>query len=334
MNCLVTGGAGFIGSHLVDVLVAEGNNVVVIDSLISGKKSNLVDVWDKIEFVQVDITRDDISDFFVGCDVVFHLAALADIVPSIVDPVGYVTTNVLGTLRVLEAVRKNKVPRVVYAASSSCYGLADEVPTKETSPIQPTYPYALSKWMGEELVMHWGELYKIDVLSLRLFNVYGPRARTSGNYGAVLGVFFAQHLAELPLTVVGDGTQTRDFIYVQDVVEAFVAASKCKANGVSINIGASNPVSVNEVARMIGGQIVNIPRRPGEPDTTHADISLAKRYLDWTPTTTFKEGMKLTIDQIQLWKDAPIWSAETIAIATEDWFKFLGTDKELDKSVD
>jgi UDP-glucose 4-epimerase len=334
VNCLVTGGAGFIGSHLVDVLVAEGNNVVVIDSLISGKKSNLVDVWDKIEFVQVDITRDDISDFFVGCDVVFHLAALADIVPSIVDPVGYVTTNVLGTLRVLEAVRKHNVPRVVYAASSSCYGLADEVPTKETSPIQPTYPYALSKWMGEELVMHWGELYKIDVLSLRLFNVYGPRARTSGNYGAVLGVFFAQHLAELPLTVVGDGTQTRDFIYVQDVVEAFVAASKCKANGVSINIGASNPVSVNEVARMIGGQIVNIPRRPGEPDTTHADISLAKRYLDWTPTTTFKEGMKLTIDQIQLWKDAPIWSAETIAIATEDWFKFLGTDKELDKSVD
>ena len=182
--------------------------------------------------------------------------------------------------------------------------------------------------------MHWGELYKIDVLSLRLFNVYGPRARTSGNYGAVLGVFFAQHLAELPLTVVGDGTQTRDFIYVQDVVEAFVAASKCKANGVSINIGASNPVSVNEVARMIGGQIVNIPRRPGEPDTTHADISFAKRYLDWTPSTTFEEGMKLTIDQIQLWKDAPIWSAETIAIATEDWFKFLGTDKELDKSVD
>ena len=330
MNCLVTGGAGFIGSHLVDVLVAEGNNVVVIDSLISGKKSNLVDVWDKIEFVQVDITRDDISDFFVGCDVVFHLAALADIVPSIVDPVGYVTTNVLGTLRVLEAVRKNKVPRVVYAASSSCYGLADEVPTKETSPIQPTYPYALSKWMGEELVMHWGELYKIDVLSLRLFNVYGPRARTSGNYGAVLGVFFAQHLAELPLTVVGDGTQTRDFIYVQDVVAAFVAASRCSAKGVSINIGASNPVSVNEVARMVGGQIVNIPRRPGEPDTTHADISLAKRYLDWTPTTTFKEGMKLTIDQIQLWKDAPIWSAETSAVATEEWFKFLGTDEEMD----
>ena len=334
MNCLVTGGAGFIGSHLVDVLVAEGHNVVVIDSLVSGKKSNLVNVWDKIEFYQVDITSDEISDFFIGCDVVFHLAALADIVPSIVDPVGYVTTNVLGTLRVLEAVRKNKVPRVVYAASSSCYGLADEVPTKETSPIQPTYPYALSKWMGEELVMHWGELYKIDVLSLRLFNVYGPRARTSGNYGAVLGVFFAQYLAGLPLTVVGDGTQTRDFIYVQDVVAAFVAASKCSARGVSINIGASNPVSVNEVVRIVGGEIVNIPRRPGEPDTTHADTSLAKRYLDWTPRTTFDEGMKLTIDQIQLWKDAPIWSAETIAVATEDWFKFLGTDDNLDKSVD
>jgi UDP-glucose 4-epimerase len=328
MKCLVTGGAGFIGSHLVDALVADGNHVVVLDSLISGKVANLARAWDQIEFHQVDIAHDDLSGFFVGCDVVFHLAALADIVPSIVNPVGYMTTNVLGTLRILEAVRKHKVRRVVYAASSSCYGLATEVPTKETSQIQPTYPYALSKWMGEELVMHWGELYKFEVLSLRLFNVYGPRARTSGNYGAVLGVFFAQHLAKLPLTVVGDGSQTRDFIYVQDVVAAFVAASRCSAKGVSINIGASNPVSVNEVARMVGGKIVNIPRRPGEPDMTHADISLAKRYLDWTPSTTFGEGMKLTIDQIQLWKDAPIWSAETIAVATEDWFKFLGSDEE------
>ena len=334
MKYLVTGGAGFIGSHLVDTLIAEGHQVTVIDSLVSGKKSNLAGSWNQIDFHQVDIVNDEIDDYFAGCDAVFHLAALADIVPSIVDPVAYMTTNVFGTLRVLESIRQHNVPRIVYAASSSCYGLAEEVPTKETSRIQPTYPYALSKWMGEELVMHWGELYKFEVLSLRLFNVYGPRARTSGNYGAVLGVFFAQHLARLPLTVVGDGTQTRDFIYVQDVVEAFVAASKCKANGVSINIGASNPVSVNEVADMIGGQIVNIPRRPGEPDTTHADISFAKKHLDWTPSTTFEEGMKLTIDQIQLWKDAPIWSAETIAIATEDWFRFLGTDEELDKSVD
>ncbi len=334
MKFLVTGGAGFIGSHLVDSLVSEGHQITVIDSLISGKKLNLEASREHIEFHQADIAIDDISDLFIGCDAVFHLAALADIVPSIVDPFEYMTTNVMGTLRVLEAVRKHKVRRIVYSASSSCYGLATEVPTKETSQIRPMYPYALSKWMGEELVMHWGELYKFEVLSLRLFNVYGPRARTSGNYGAVLGVFFAQHLAGLPLTVVGDGTQTRDFIYVQDVVEAFVAASKCKANGVSINIGASNPISVNEVASMIGGQIVNIPRRPGEPDTTHADISFAKRYLDWTPSTTFEEGMKLTIEQIQLWKDAPIWSAETIAIATEDWFKFLGADKELDKSVD
>ena len=330
MRYVVTGGAGFIGSHLVDALVAGGNNVVVLDSLISGKEANLAHALDQIEFHQVDVAHDDLSDFFIDCDVVFHLAALADIVPSIVNPVGYMSTNVLGTLRVLEAVRKHKVRRVVYAASSSCYGLATEVPTKETAQIQPTYPYALSKWMGEELVMHWGELYKFEVLSLRLFNVYGPRARTSGNYGAVLGVFFAQHLAGLPLTVVGDGTQTRDFIYVQDVVAAFVAASRCNAKGVSINIGASNPVSVNEVARMVGGQIVNIPRRPGEPDTTHADISLAKRYLDWIPKTTFEEGMKLTINQIQLWKDAPIWSAETIAVATEDWFKFLGSDEEMD----
>ncbi len=334
MRYVVTGGAGFIGSHLVDTLIADGNSVVVIDSLVSGKKSNLAGSWENIEFHQADVAADDISDFFIGVDAVFHLAALADIVPSIVDPVGYMTTNVLGTLRVLEEVRKHNIRRVVYAASSSCYGLAEEVPTKETSRIQPTYPYALSKWMGEEMVMHWGELYKFEVLSLRLFNVYGPRARTSGNYGAVLGVFFAQHLAELPLTVVGDGTQTRDFVYVQDVVAAFVAASKCNTKGVSINIGASNPVSVNEVARIVGGQIVNIPRRPGEPDTTHADISLAKRYLDWSPMTTFEAGMKLTIEQIQSWKDAPIWSVENIAAATADWFKFLGTDKELDKSDD
>ena len=334
MKYLVTGGAGFIGSHLVDTLIAAGHQITVIDSLVSGKKSNLEQSWEHIKFHQADIAVDDINEFFIDCDAVFHLAALADIVPSIVNPVGYMNTNVLGTLKVLEAVRKHNVRRVVYAASSSCYGLAEEVPTKETSQIRPTYPYALSKWMGEELVMHWGELYKFEVLSLRLFNVYGPRARTSGNYGAVLGVFFAQHLAELPLTVVGDGTQTRDFIYVQDVVAAFVAASKCNAHGVSVNIGASNPVSVNDVARTVGGQIVNIPRRPGEPDTTHADIYLAKSYLDWSPKTTFEEGMKLTIEQIQLWKDAPIWSVETIATATADWFKFLGTDGELDKSVD
>jgi UDP-glucose 4-epimerase len=327
MKCLVTGGAGFIGSHLVERLVNEGHEVTVVDDLSSGKLSNLVSIKDKIQFHNLDISSQEAESIFKGQEIVFHLAAKADIVPSIVKPTEYMFANVVGTLRVLEAVRKYSINRLIYAASSSCYGIATEVPTSESAPVQPMYPYALSKWMAEEMVFHWAKLYKINALSLRLFNVYGPRARTSGNYGAVLGVFFAQKLADQPLTIVGDGTQSRDFVYVDDVVDAFIAASVSKETGYAINIGASNPIPVNKVAEIIGGRTTNIPHRPGEPEVTHADNSLALEKLGWTPSTDFEVGINMAMLTLEIWKDAPVWTPESIEVATEEWFKYLSLPK-------
>ena len=327
MNCLVTGGAGFIGSHLVERLVFEGNNVSVIDDLSSGKLSNLKSVKEKIQFHNFDIASGDVEAIFEDQEIVFHLAARADIVPSIVKPTEYILANVVGTLRVLEAVRKYAVKRLIYTASSSCYGMATEIPTTETAPIKPMYPYALSKWMGEEMVFHWAKLYELNSLSLRLFNVYGPRARTSGNYGAVLGVFFAQRLAGQPLTVVGDGTQSRDFVYVDDVVDAFILAGESKESGYAINIGAGNPIQVNKVAEIIGGGTINIPHRPGEPEVTHADTELALQKLGWKPKTDFESGIKIAMSNLEIWKDAPVWTPDSIEEATEEWFKYLSNPK-------
>ena len=327
MKCLVTGGAGFIGSHLVERLVFQGHEVTVIDDLSSGKLSNLDSVKEKIKFHHLDVASVEAESKFDGQELVFHLAARADIVPSIVKPTEYMLANVFGTLRVLEAVRKYSVNRLIYTASSSCYGIASEVPTSESAPIEPMYPYALSKWMAEEMVFHWTKLYKLNAMSLRLFNVYGPRARTSGNYGAVLGVFFAQRLAGQPLTIVGDGTQSRDFVYVDDVVDAFILAGESKESGYAVNIGSGNPIPVNRVAEIIGGGTINIPHRPGEPDVTHADTGLALQKFGWKPKTDFASGMRIAMSNLDIWKDAPVWTLETIELATKEWFKYLSNPK-------
>ena len=228
MKALVTGGAGFIGSHLVDLLIKLNYEVLVIDNLSLGRRENIDHLVEnsKFTFVQADICNfEEIEPFFKGVDWVFHLAALADIVPSIENPTEYYKSNVNGTFNLLQACRKYQVKKIIYAGSSSCYGIPDEYPTKETAEIQPQYPYALTKNIGEQLVMHWCQLYKLPAISLRFFNVYGPRARTSGTYGAVFGVFLAQKLANKPYTIVGDGTQTRDFTFVSDIVNAIVTAA-------------------------------------------------------------------------------------------------------------
>src|SRR5205814_2657722 len=182
------------------------------------------------------------------------IAALADIVPSIQNPAAYHKSNVDGTLSVLEASRKHGVKRFVYAASSSCYGIPDVYPTPETAPIRPQYPYALTKNLGEQMAMHWGQVYKLPVVSVRFFNVYGPRSRTSGTYGAVFGVFLAQKLKGKPFTVVGDGTQTRDFTFVTDVVDACAVAAASKASGEIFNVGSGKPTSVNRIVELLGGK--------------------------------------------------------------------------------
>ncbi len=279
---LVTGGAGFIGSHLVELLLSKGHSVRVLDNLITGRLDNLSSVQGEANF---DFHRVDIADYaaikdlFTGVDWVFHVAGLADIVPSIQHPLDYHTSNVTGTISVLEASRAAGPGRFVYAASSSCYGIPDQFPTPETSPIRAKHPYAFTKNVGEQYTLHWNEVYKLPAVSLRLFNVYGPRSRTSGAYGAVFGVFLAQKLAGQPFTVVGDGNQTRDFTFVSDVAEAFVKAAESDISGEVFNVGSGNTYSVNHLVELIGGDVVNIPKRPGEPDCTFADCSKIREML-------------------------------------------------------
>lgn len=327
MKTLVTGGCGFIGSHLAEMLLALGHDVVILDNLACGRKENIktFEAHSKLAFHQVDICdRAAMRTYFQGIDWVFHLAGLADIVPSIEQPDSYFQTNVVGTLNVLQCAKDAGVKRVVYAASSSSYGIPDTYPTPETSPIRPQYPYALTKYMGEELVLHWAQLYKLPAISLRLFNVYGPRSRTSGAYGAVFGVFLAQKLKGKPYTVVGDGTQTRDFTYVTDVAEAFIAAARSDISNEAINVGSGNHYSVNQLVELLGGPVMYIPKRPGEPDCTFADTNKIKQLLGWNPRVAFETGVKNMLDSIQNWKDAPVWDAGSINQATSAWFKYLG----------
>jgi UDP-glucose 4-epimerase len=324
---LVTGGAGFIGSHLVDKLLRDKHDVVVLDDFSNGRMENLSHHLDnsKLEIKKVDVSNfQEIRDYFKDVSWVFHLAALADIVPSIQNPLKYHKANVDGTVSVLEASRKAAVERFVYTASSSCYGIPDIYPTPETADIRPMYPYALTKYLGEKCVLHWGKVYDLPVISLRLFNVYGPRARTSGTYGAVFGVFLAQKLAEKPFTVVGDGNQTRDFTFVTDVVEAFILAAKSELRNEVFNVGSGNHYSVNKLVELLGrNEVMHIPKRPGEPDCTFADISKIKKNLKWNPEVSFEEGVKIMLDNIDYWKDAPVWNKESIAEANKDWFRYL-----------
>jgi len=326
MKTLVTGGAGFIGSHLCELLVAQGHEVLALDSLVSGRLQNLKTIAGQpgVRFVQADICDSAaIAPYFEGVDWVFHLAGLADIVPSIERPAQYFQTNVTGTLHVLEAARRFGAKRLVYAASSSSYGVPDVYPTPETYPIKPLYPYALTKHMGEELVLHWARVYQMPAMSLRLFNVYGTRSRTSGAYGAVFGVFLAQKLHGQPFTVVGDGTQTRDFTYVTDVARAFLAAAESDLSGLALNVGSGDHYSVNRLVELLGGDVVHIPRRPGEPDCTFADIGQIRRLLGWQAQVSLERGVQTLLDNIDAWREAPVWDQASIDRATATWFRHL-----------
>jgi UDP-glucose 4-epimerase len=327
-KAIVTGGAGFIGSHLCEALLGKGFEVVAIDNLSTGREQNVKEFTDnpKFKLVIADINdRDSIRDHFTGVEYVFHMAALADIVPSIVNPTGYHYSNVNGTMNLLEVIREvcPELKKFMYTASSSCYGIPDECPTNENAEIRPEYPYALTKNLGEQIALHWGKLYKLPVVSLRLFNVYGPKSRTSGTYGAVFGVFLAQKLANKPYTVVGDGKQTRDFTFVTDVVSAFITAAESEVKEEIFNVGSGNTYSVNRLVELLGGDISYIPKRPGEPDCTFADISKIGKKLNWKPKVTFEDGVKILIDNIDYWREAPVWTPDTIKEATEDWFKYL-----------
>ena len=328
-TAVVTGGAGFIGSHMVDLLLERGMTVRVIDSLVGGRLDNLAHHQGN---PALSVAVRDIRDvqpgdtLFAGADYVFHFAGIGDIVPSIERPVDYMSANVMGTVHALEAARAAGVRKFVYAASSSCYGLA-AVPTTERAPIQTEYPYALSKYQGEQAVLHWGRVYKLPVNVIRIFNAYGPRSKTSGAYGAVFGVFLAQKLAGKPYTVVGDGTQTRDFVFVTDLARAFLAAAETDRTGEIYNAGADRPQSVSRLVELLGGEVVHLPKRPGEPDCTWADITKIRTELGWTPQVSFEQGVAEMLTHIEYWRQAPVWDPVSIEQATRTWFAMLAGAK-------
>jgi len=299
---LVTGGAGFIGSHLVDALIARRRKVRVVDSFASGHRRNLAQHASNaaLEIVEADVA--DAAAMLAaarGVERVFHLAALADIVPSIQKPEAYFRANVDGTFAVLQAARAASIKRFVYVASSSCYGIPDDYPTSEEAEIRPQYPYALTKWLGECLVMHWAQVYRLPALSLRFFNIYGPRARTSGTYGAVFGVFLAQLLAGKPLTIVGDGTQQRDYLYVGDLVRGIEAALKRQLTGV-YQLGCGQPTTLHTLVatlEKVSGRDFRVryeARRSGEVHSTWCNIAKAAREFDYNAPTDLEAGLRTT----------------------------------------
>jgi UDP-glucose 4-epimerase len=329
---LVTGAAGFIGSNLCDYLLAEGYEVIGFDNLSTGNLNNLKVAKENknFKFYLGDIcTAKALEIIDVELSAIVHLAALADIVPSIKQPEAYFHANVVGTFNIANYARAMNVPKILYAASSSCYGIPKEYPTSESAEIDPRYPYALTKRLGEEILLHWGKVYGIKVKSLRLFNVYGPRSRTSGNYGAVFGVFLAQKLAEEPFTVVGDGNQTRDFTFVSDVARAFHLVLERESNSDIYNVGSGKKVSINRLVELLGGKVEYIPKRPGEPDCTQSNSSRIESDFGWNPQVSIEEGVGIMLSLIGEWQNAPLWNSSTIAAATEDWFKYLGKDVEI-----
>jgi UDP-glucose 4-epimerase len=297
-----------------------------LDNFSNGNKNNLsfLSKSDPVNIIEGDIRDRALLEKYIEEDsLVFHLAALADIVPSIEEPKKYFEVNVDGTFNLLDVCSSKKIKKFLYIASSTCYGFAQNFPTSEIADISPQYPYALTKWLGEELAMHWGKVYKLPIISLRFFNVYGTRSRTSGTYGAVFGVFLAQKLAGLPYTIVGDGEQKRDFTYVSDVVDAMILSAESNITNQIFNVASGSARSINEVVNILGGAKVYIPKRPGEPEITFGDISKIEKELGWKPKIDLETGISLMIKEIEYWSTAPVWTPEKIAKATESWFKLL-----------
>ena len=229
MKVIITGGAGFIGSHLAEHLIKKKYKVVIIDNLSTGRLTNINSFIKKIKFIKANISKHGKwMSHFKNAKIVFHLAALADIVPSIQNPKKYFDANVVGTENIASTCIRYGVKKIIYSASSSCYGIPKKYPTSENESIKPQYPYALTKNLGEQVLMHYAQIYGLNVISLRLFNAYGTRSRTSGTYGAMFGVFLAQKLKKKPLTVVGNGKQKRDFTYISDIIDAFYKAIRLK----------------------------------------------------------------------------------------------------------
>ncbi len=302
MKALVTGGAGFIGSHIVDALLARGDSVVVLDDLSTGKKENLAHVWEKITFIEGTITTPSIvMKAAEGVDVIFHQAAVASIQKSIENPWGTHDVNVNGTLHVFNAAAHSKIP-VVYASSSAVYGDSPEIPKREDMSRMPKTPYAIHKGIAEDYARVHGEIHGLRAIGLRYFNVFGPRQDASSPYSGVISLFNEKISKQEPITINGDGKTTRDFVYVSDVVAAnLLAAEKGKVGDV-YNIGTEKETSlldlvgVLEKTHGVSATVSHGPERVGDIRRSVADIGKAKKELGWQPEISFEEGVKLLVN--------------------------------------
>ncbi|MDD5294460.1 MAG: NAD-dependent epimerase/dehydratase family protein [Patescibacteria group bacterium] len=288
-KCLVTGGAGFVGSNLVDELINQGDEVIVIDNLATGKREQ---VNSKANFYKLDLRNlEDIKSCFIGVDYVFHEAALARVQPSIEDPIKYNDNNVNAMLNVLVAARDAKVKKVIYASSSSIYGNQKKMPLTEDMEAAPISPYGLQKYIGEEYCRLFSSVYKFPTVCLRYFNVYGPRMATDGAYASVVSIFGQQRKRGEPMTVAGDGTNLRTYTFVKDIVRANILAAKSDiGDGRAINAGQSTEYNVNQIAEMLGGPVTNIAPRI-EPKRNLCGNALAKKLLGWQPTMDLPEWL-------------------------------------------
>ena len=290
MKYIVTGGAGFIGSNLVDKLIEQNDEVIILDNLKTGSRDNL-SVKAKECFIYKDVAismQQELNTICQGADGIFHMAASPNVQNSIENPISTINANLISTVKMLEVARKHNI-KFVYSGSCSCYGNAIDIPTNENEKIKPLSPYALNKYQGEEYCKLYSKIYNVDTICLRYFNVYGPRMTSTGAYRSVLSIFLEAYSNKKPLNIVNDGKQKRDFVHVEDVVSANLAAMKCsERQGDSINIGSGRNYSVNDIADMFGGQKIYGEKRI-EPKSTLADITVAKKLLNWEPKFNLKE---------------------------------------------
>jgi nucleoside-diphosphate-sugar epimerase len=303
MRVLVTGGGGFIGSHLVERLLTEGYDVRVLDSFATGRRETLVPFGDDVELIEGDLQSYERAHNAVrGCEIVFHQAALPSVPRSIQDPLTSNATNVIGTLNLLLAARDSDVRRVVFASSSSVYGINAALPRREDMTPLPVSPYAVAKLACEGYCRSFSEVYGLETVSLRYFNIFGPRQDPLSHYSAAIPRFIAAFLRDEPVTVYGDGEQSRDFTYVDNVVEAnMLAAEAAGVSGGVFNVACGERITVNaliEELREITGRDVPVefaPPRPGEVRHSEADVTLARRALGYAPTISFGEGLRRTV---------------------------------------
>jgi len=291
---LITGNAGFIGSHMTQLLLEKGHEVRGLDNLSTGKISNLAECqmsqYPNYNFYLGDINTIPLDEkIFDGIDYIFHFAGIPSIRPSLVDPTPYMQTNVQGTVRMLEAARKANVKKFVYAASSACYGEADIHPTPETAEVKLQHPYGLSKHLGEVATLHWGEVFNLPVISMRMFDVCGKHADST-----VMKIFLDLKRTGKPITIFGDGNQNRDFVDVKDVCRAYLMAAESNVTGEIFNVGTGSPQTINYLVDLLGCDRVYLPPRGNEPYTHQADITKIKAQLGWKPQISFKD----TIDDI------------------------------------